>query len=60
MNRLRVSIAVLVVIVWAVIYLGSFFAHQTAPPELSGIMLAVVTWLFGSEFKKVVARRDDG
>jgi hypothetical protein len=58
-NRLRIAVAVAVVVVWAIIYLGSFFMHQTAPPELSGIMLAVVTWLFGTEVKKVVKRNGE-
>jgi hypothetical protein len=58
-SRLRVGIAVLVTVVWAAGYTISFVNHSfTAPPELSGIMLAVVTWLFGSEIKKKLTNGD--
>ena len=58
MNALRVGVAVLVAIVWAVIYMASVFdPNLNAPPELSGVMLAVVTWLFGREFKNTLKER---
>jgi hypothetical protein len=44
--------AIVITIIWATAYLMSFFNPDLhAPPELSGIMLAVVTWLFGTEIK---------
>jgi hypothetical protein len=58
-NRFRIAVAALIVAVWAVVYVGSYIQQRTAPPELSGIMLAAVTWLFGAEVKKAVKRNDD-
>lgn len=53
MNVLRVGVAALVTVVWAVVYLASVFNPSiSAPPELSGVMLAVVTWLMGSAYRK--------
>lgn len=46
----------MIVLVWALVYVGSYVQQRTAPPELSAVMLAAVTWLFGSEVKKVVVR----
>lgn len=58
MSALRIGIAILVTIVWAVVYLAAVFSHRyTAPPELSAVMLAVVTWLFGTEIRKQVHRQ---
>lgn len=52
MNFLRILVASLVAVVWAVVYLASVLNPAvSAPPELSGVMLAVVTWLFGREFR---------
>lgn len=53
MTLLRIVIATLVAIVWAVVYLASVFVPTVnAPPELSAVMLAVVSWLFGSAFRE--------
>jgi Na+/H+ antiporter NhaD/arsenite permease-like protein len=47
LNALRIAVASLVAVVWAVVYLASVFNPDVhAPPELCGVMLAVVTWLF--------------
>lgn len=58
MNLLRILIASLVALVWAVVYLASVFNPDVnAPPELSGVMLAVVTWLFGRAFREGLKTR---
>lgn len=57
MTYLRIGVAVVVTIVWAVVVLGSFLEGRSAPPELSGIMLAVVTALFTAEVKQSIRRR---
>jgi hypothetical protein len=57
-NLLRILIASLVAVVWAVVYLASVFNPSVnAPPELSGVMLAVVTWLFGRAFRDGLKQR---
>lgn len=58
MNALRIGIACLVAAVWAVVYLASVFnPNISAPAELSGVMLAVVTWLFGRAFREGLKQR---
>lgn len=58
MTAFRVTIAIIVTAVWAVVYLATVFNPNVhAPPELSGVMLGVVTWLFGSEFRKAQRAR---
>jgi hypothetical protein len=53
MDKLRMFFAVLVAIVWASVYTVSIIDRTfSAPPEVSGIMLAVVTALFGSEIRE--------
>lgn len=48
MNALRIVVAVLVTSVWVGVYAASIFRPDfSAPPEVSGVMLAVVTYLFG-------------
>lgn len=48
-DKLRIAVAVLITVIWAVAYSKAFFDRSYTPPaELSGIMLATVTWLFGS------------
>lgn len=58
MSILRIVIAVIVAVVWAVVYLAAVFSggHIHAAPELSGVMLAVVTWLFGTELRRSIHR----
>jgi hypothetical protein len=57
MAYLRIGAAMVVIVVWAIVVLGSFIEGRTAPPELSGIMLATVTYLFGTEIKRSVRKR---
>jgi hypothetical protein len=53
LSKLRIAIAVVVTAIWATGYTIAFFDRSfETRPEVSGIMLAVVTWLFGSEIKK--------
>jgi hypothetical protein len=62
LSALRIAVAVVVAVVWAVVYLAAVFSHGSihAPPELSGVMLAVVTWLFGSEIRKQMKGNGNG
>lgn len=61
MNVLRIVIATTVALVWAVVYLATVFNPKiSAPPELSGVMLAVVTWLFGRAFREGLKERAKG
>ena len=47
MDRLRVVVAVVVLAVWAVIYTRAALDKSFTPPaELSGLMIAVVAWMF--------------
>lgn len=50
MGLLRIAVAVVVTVVWTASYGKSILVTgaPTPPPELSGIMLGVVTWLFAS------------
>lgn len=58
MNALRIGVACVVAIVWAVVFLASVFNPRVnTPPELSGVMLAVVTWLFGGAFREGLKER---
>lgn len=58
MNKLRVIVASVVTVIWAAGYTVAIFDRTFSPaPELSGIMLAVVTWLFGAEVRKALSDR---
>lgn len=58
MDWLRFAVAIAITILWLALYLKAFFDEDfTAPPEISGIMLAVVTWLFGVPITNRVLRR---
>lgn len=57
MFYLRIVVAVVVMVVWATVVLGSFIEGRNAPPELSAIMLAVVSYLLGGNVKDVVRKR---
>lgn len=62
-NKLRIATAIVVIVIWATGYIIAFYDRTfTPPPEVSGIMLAVVTWLFGSTLrdaaKKVISGKD--
>lgn len=46
---LRIAVAIVIVTIWAVIYIRAAIQPSfSPPPELSGIMLLVVAWLFGT------------
>jgi hypothetical protein len=48
-EALRIAVAIIIVAIWALIYLrAAIDAKFSPPPELSGIMLLVVAWLFGT------------
>lgn len=58
MDAFRIGIAVIVTAVWAVVYLATVFNPNVhAPAELSGVMLGVVTWLFGTGFLRAQKTR---
>lgn len=60
LSKLRIGIAIIVTAIWATGYTIAFFDRTFEPrPEASGIMLAVVTWLFGSEIKKRIESEKD-
>lgn len=53
MSWLRIAVAVIVTIIWAAGYIMAIIDRTFSPPaEVSGVMLGVVTWLFGAEVKK--------
>lgn len=53
MNALRIAVAVLVTLVWVGVYVASIVRPDfSAPPEVSGVMLAVVTYLFGRALRE--------
>ena len=61
MGRLRVPVALLVALVWAAVYLRATFDPKfNAPPEISGIMLAVVTGLFGEDIRQKIIGNKKG
>lgn len=49
----------MVAVVWAAVYLAPIFnaSAPAAPPAVSAIMLAVVTWLFGAAFREGLKER---
>lgn len=58
MERLRVATALLITIIWAAAFIRAFLDPSfTPPPELSGIMLAAVTWLFGSQIRHAIKEK---
>lgn len=57
MNALRILVAVLVTVVWVAVYAASILRDDfSAPPEVSGVMLMVVTYLFGRAFRDGLTR----
>lgn len=66
MAWLRIGLAVLITLVWALGYLLSYFKPGVvrAPVELTPVILAIVGWLLGGALKSVVNRngkdRDGG
>lgn len=54
-------VASVILVVWAVAYLSAVFSHgkTSAPPEISGIMLVVVTWLFTSSALRELRKKND-
>lgn len=56
----RLVVAAVIVVVWAIVYLRAAIDAAFQPPaELSGIMIGVVAWLFGSTALGKRERRDD-
>ena len=48
-ETLRIVVAIIIVAIWAIIYLRAAIQPSfSPPPELSGVMLLVVAWLFGT------------
>lgn len=58
MSALRYGLAVMGSTVWAATF-GKYIVvgGPSPPPELSAIMLAIVTWAMGSEVRDAVRRR---
>lgn len=57
MNWLRIGIAVVITIVWAVGYILAYVgAAQAAPTELTPLMLGVVGFLLTTEAKKKLGK----
>lgn len=56
MAALRIVVALVIVIVWAFLYVAAFLTHQHAPAEVTPVMLLVVTWLFASGARDTVRR----
>lgn len=53
MSWLRIAVALIVTMIWAAGYIAAIVDRTFSPPaEVSGVMLGVVTWLFGAEVKK--------
>lgn len=53
MSWLRIAVALIVTVIWAAGYIKAIIDPSFSPPgEVSGVMLGVVTWLFGTEVKK--------
>lgn len=62
MGFLRIVVALLVAGIWGAAYGQSIVTGSPTPPaELSGLMLAVVTWLFAGAAREAVGRapKDD-
>jgi hypothetical protein len=56
-NALRILVALLVTIVWVGVYATAIFRPDfSAPPEVSGVMLMVVTYLFGRALREGLNR----
>lgn len=63
MDRLLIAVAVAVMVIWTAVYGAWIVAGQPqpAPPaELSGIMLAVVTGIFGRQLRDVAKKAVNG
>ena len=63
MTVVKVGAAVLIVIVWASVFVNAYVidpAGPKPPAEFSAPMLAVVTYLFGSEIRKQIKRNGNG
>ena len=58
MNALRIGVAVVVTLVWAIVYISPYFSRNApaAPPEVSGIMLLVVGYLLSSAGRDVIKK----
>lgn len=57
MVKLRVAAAILIMGIWAAGYVLAMADRSfTPPPEVSGIMLAAVTWLFGPSIRTAISR----
>lgn len=53
---LRVTVALVIVLVWTVIYLRAAFTARSAPPEITLVMLLAVVFLFGYDVAESVGR----
>lgn len=61
MHALRIGIAVVVTVIWSGTYGRYIVAGGESPPaELSTVMLAVVSFVLGSELRDVVKKRRNG
>ena len=63
MTVVKVGAAVLIVVVWSSVFVHAYVidpAGPKPPAEFSAPMLAVVTYLFGSEIRKQIKRNGNG
>ena len=59
MQALRIGVAVVVTIVWAIVYVAPVYnpALPAAPAGVSGVMILVVVWLLGGAARSGLAER---
>ena len=63
MTVVKVGSAVLIVVVWSAVFVNAYLFDPNGPKppaEFSAPMLAVVTYLFGSEIRKQIKRNGNG
>ena len=54
MNTLRITVALVITVIWAAAYITSIVDRSFAvPPELLPLMLGVVGFLFGKDIIKI-------
>lgn len=59
MENLRIAVASIIVFIWSIMYIRTFFDPKfNTPPELSIPMMAVAGWLYGSAAFKEIGRKN--
>ena len=57
-SRVRVGLACVVTVIWAVGYMLAFTNGNQQPTELSGLMAVVLSWAFAGEVRDAIKRRN--